>query len=232
MTDSAVTEFHRLDIPFQPELRLVRRQLRFSGGNARRDAVLAELVAAARAVARPRGIYLTSSVRPLDRDAVTIGGVRFESRVLARCLAGHEEVYPFLVTVGGELDELKTPPGELFRQFCLDAIKTAVLIAAVEYLTERVKEVYALAGTAHINPGELADWPITQQRPLFRLFGAAAGQIGVKLTPGGAMRPLKSRSGIIFADTSGFVSCRLCTQADCPGRRAAYDPALVREYTA
>jgi hypothetical protein len=44
------------------------------------------------------------------------------------------------------------------------------------------------------------------------------------------MKPIKSRSGIVFPNDTGFLSCQLCTQSKYPGRRAKYDPELVKEY--
>jgi hypothetical protein len=55
--------------------------------------------------------------------------------------------------------------------------------------------------------------------------------IGVTLLAGELMRPLKSRSGIYFSSEDGFTSCQLCTQKGCPGRRAASNPALVKQYS-
>ena len=116
------------------------------------------------------------------------------------------------------------------RQFCLDVIKTLALISAVDYLAESLKEKYSLANLVHMNPGEIEDWPITEQKPLFSLFDGAEEKVGVTLTSGGLMKPIKSRSGILFPNDTGFVSCLLCTQQRCPGRRAPYTPEKVKEY--
>jgi hypothetical protein len=125
---------------------------------------------------------------------------------------------------------MSVPPRDMLRQFTLDAIKTVILVEAVNYLTEYVKEKHAMPRVALMNPGELADWPISQQKPLFKLFGGAEKQIGVSLTAGGAMKPIKSRSGIIFPNETGFLSCQLCTDLKCPGRQAKYDPEMAKEY--
>jgi hypothetical protein len=116
------------------------------------------------------------------------------------------------------------------RQFCLDTIKTVVLVSSVDYLTEYLKEKQGIPRAALLNPGEITDWSITQQKPLFALFGGAEKKIGVSLTAGGVMKPIKSRSGILFPNDTGFLSCQLCTQLKCPGRRAKYDPELAKEY--
>jgi hypothetical protein len=101
----------------------------------------------------------------------------------------------------------------------------------VDYLVEHIREEYGLGGIAHMNPGEIPDWPIGEQAPLFDLFDGHEKDIGVELKPSGVMKPVKSRSGIIFPNEASFVTCFLCTQTRCPGRRARYDEAKVLEYT-
>jgi hypothetical protein len=130
------------------------------------------------------------------------------------------------------MDEFPITPRDMMRQFCLDNIKTVVLVNAVDYLTEFIKEKHFIPEAALLNPGEIEDWRITEQRPLFNLFNDPESLIGVTLTSGGVMRPIKGRSGFIFANDTGFLSCRLCTQLKCPGRRAKYDPELQAQYLA
>ena len=44
------------------------------------------------------------------------------------------------------------------------------------------------------------------------------------------MVPIKSVSGIFFPTEVSFESCQLCPRENCIGRRAPYDPALVKKY--
>jgi hypothetical protein len=228
LTDSKAV--HQLDIPLNLDVPSVIRRLNFHGDSRRVDEISAELEARVRDITRPRAVYTESHPVRIGRDFVDIDGIRFKSRILNKALANVATVYPFIATIGKELDELKAPPREMLQSFSLDAIKTEVLIAAVDYLTEYLKEKFNLSEAALINPGELKDWPLAQQIPLFQLFGGREKNIGASVSRGGAMRPLKSRSGLLFPDDTGFISCRLCTQEKCPGRRAAYNAALVEEY--
>jgi hypothetical protein len=51
------------------------------------------------------------------------------------------------------------------------------------------------------------------------------------LTESLLMVPVKSVSGIVFANEEEFASCQLCPREDCPGRKAPYDPGLYeRKY--
>jgi hypothetical protein len=223
-------QIYQIDIPFDLDAEAVLKRLRLRRTNLRTEKIARELAEAACRVARPRAIYQISHARVIDTETVAVDGVRFTSRALSRNLRDQETVYPFIATAGRELDELPLPHGDVMRQFYLDLIKTVVLVRGVDYLAERVGEKYKLDFVTHMNPGEIEDWPITQQRPLFSLFGGAEKQIGVELKESGVMKPQKSRSGIMFNSPSRFVSCLLCTQVKCPGRRRAYDPEMVREW--
>jgi hypothetical protein len=191
-----------------------------------------DIAETARKIARPKAIYQISHAHIIDNATVDIDGVIFKSKVLNKLLRGSGTVYPFITTIGKELDELPILQQEMMKNFCLDSIKTVVLVNAVDYLTEYVKEKHNIPKAALLNPGEIEDWHITQQRPLFSLFKDPESQIGVSLTAGGVMKPIKSRSGFIFANETGFLSCQLCTQLKCPGRRAKYDPELQKQYLA
>jgi hypothetical protein len=228
--NSEAKKIYRVDIPVQLDIEQAVKHLPFGSRSQRLEAMFRELAEKARALARPQAVYQVSHARVIDSTTVDIDGHIFTSKILSKLLADQDRVIPFITTIGQELDEMRAPPRDMMRQFCLDAIKTVVLISAVDYLTEYLKEKCNIPHVALMNPGELEDWPITEQRPLFALFGEAVKQIGVSLTAGGAMKPIKSRSGLVFPNDTGFLSCRLCTQLNCPGRKAEYSPETVKEF--
>ena len=230
MANSEEKRVYQVEIPFKLDITSVVKRLRLNKTSRRLEEMARELAETARAVARPRAVYQLSYARVIDNATVDIDGIIFTSRVLSKNLLNQDRVIPFIATIGKELDELPIPPRDMMRQFCLDTIKTVVLVSSVDYLTEYLKEKHGIPRAALLNPGEIADWPITQQKPLFALFGSAEKKIGVSLTAGGVMKPIKSRSGILFPNDTGFLSCQLCTQLKCPGRRAKYDPELAKEY--
>jgi len=230
LKDSQNKNVQQIDITLRIDVPSVIRYLKFHGDSTRLNDIVQELVEEVQAIARLKAVYTTSRVRCIDRDFVEIDGIKFTSRVLNKKLADLETVYPFIATIGKELDEFRVSPGDMWRGFCLDAIKTVALFSSAEFLTNHIKEKYKLPGVALLNPGEIEDFPLAQQIPLFKLFGGEEKKIGVSVSKGGAMRPIKSRSGILFVDETGFVSCLLCTQQKCTGRRAAYSPEMVETY--
>ncbi|HUT68054.1 MAG TPA: hypothetical protein VMW86_05855 [Dehalococcoidales bacterium] len=230
MSNSEEKIIHQVELPVKLDPASVTKRLRFRNASNRLEEMARELADMALAAARPRAIYQVSRVLSIDGAIVDIDGIRFTSRVLSKNLVNQNTVYPFIATAGRELDELPVPATDVMRRFCLDVIKTVVLVSGIDYLSDYLKEKYSIDSAALMNPGEIDDWPLAQQKPLFALFGGAESQIGVALSESGVMKPMKSRSGILFPNDTGFLSCLLCTQFKCPGRRAAYNPELVKEY--
>lgn len=228
--NSGKKRIYRVDIPVQLDIEQAVKRLPPRTASRRTEGLIRELADEVCKIARPRAVYQLSRSRVVDNTTVEIDGIVFTSKILSRLLENQDMVVPFIATIGKELDDMAVPSRDMMRSFCLDAVKTVVLVSGVDYLTEYIKEKHGIPRAALMNPGELEDWPITEQKPLFALFGGAEKRIGVSLTAGGAMKPIKSRSGIVFPSDTGFISCRLCTQLTCPGRQAEYDPEMVKEY--
>jgi len=174
---------------------------------------------------RPKAIYDLCPIGARGEDSIEIGGVTFSSRVLAVNLRQVHRAFPYICTCGAELDQVEASDDSL-REYWLDAIRLAALGLARSYLPAHLERKYAPGHLSNMAPGSLQDWPISQQAPLFSLFGDAESKIGVSLTDSFLMRPLKSVSGIYFSDETDFESCQLCPREDCPGRAAPYDPEL------
>lgn len=232
MNSAKEKEIYKVEIPAQLDADVVVKRLRLGRMGDRFQISVLELVAKASRLAHPVAIYQIAHPRVIDDNTVAIDGAIFKSKVLKKLIYNQSVVYPFITTIGKELDNLRVGPQEMMKNLALDTIKTVVLVNAVDYLTEYVKQKHNIPQATLLNPGEIEDWGITEQKPLFSLFKDAERQIGVTLTAGGAMKPIKSRSGFIFANETGFLSCQLCTQCRCPGRRAKFNPELLKRYLA
>jgi len=217
-------------IPVRLELEEVLKQLHQSKGNKYIERIVQELIEIVCPVAKPKAIYEVSYVDNKSEDSLYIDGVRFTSRVLRVNLDKVERVFPYVATCGRELDEIAVPSDDFMKYYCLDVIKEVVLRSAIGYLTDYLTRNYALGQVSKMHPGSLRDWPITQQKELFSIFGDVEDLIGVKLTESFLMLPVKSVSGIYFPTEIRFESCQLCPREVCSERRAPYDPDLVKKY--
>jgi len=201
-------------------------------GDAAMQAGVRELVERAQAAARPRAGYEVRYIERRTRDSLIIEGQRFTSRILRLNIKNENRVFPFVATCGAELDALRADDSDILLSFILDHLKTAAVRAAIAHLEDHLTRIYLPGALSHMSPGDLDDWPLLQQRPLFSLLGDTQGTVGVTLTESCLMVPVKSVSGICFASEVRFDSCRLCPREPCDVRRAPYDTDLVESYRA
>ena len=218
------------NIPVKLDPGEVLKRLRLGDKSEHIENSVQQIIEIVRPIVRPKAIYEVSYVDSKNEDSLDVGGTRFTSRVLRVNLDKIERVFPYIATCGSEVDEITIPSEHLMENFYLDTIKGMVLGSAISYLKDYLTRNYALGQVTHMNPGSLDDWPVTQQKELFSIFGNVEDCIGVKLTESYLMIPLKSVSGIYFPTQIKFESCQLCPREECSGRRAPYDPSLAGRY--
>jgi len=190
------------------------------------EEILAQIIR----LAKPKALFKASYVGGRDDNKIEIDGIEFKSGILVRNLENSERVFPYIVTAGRELEEIDTPKSDMMRVFLTDALKELVLEKALRFFESYLVEKYALGMMSHMNPGSLNDWPVSQQKLLFGLFGDVEDLIGVRLTQSYLMDPIKSVSGIHFPTEILFESCMLCTRGPCPKRRSPYNPEMAKRY--
>jgi len=184
---------------------------------------LEKMIGEAKRIAKPKAIYKVSFIESKGDDFVVIDGFTFKSRVLRVNTDQLHRVFPFVVTAGVELDQWARSFKDTLKQYWAEGINGMALLAAFRALDEHLEKEYGLGKIAHMSPGSLADWPITEQRNLFALLGDTKALIGVELLDSCLMTPTKTASGIRFPTEKDFESCMLCPRENCPGRRAPYD---------
>jgi len=213
-------------IPFKVNMSQLTSQLKIEEGT-NDHCELTELVKEAEMLAKPKAAYLEAFVLEKGEDFVNIEGIILKSRVLRVNLEQAHRVFPHLATSGTELEAWSESISDFIVRFWADAIKQMALVQARKYLIDHIQEYKKPGKISAMNPGSLADWPIREQKSLFSLMGDCSRQIGVRLTDGFLMTPVKSVSGIFFPAEVTFESCQLCPRHECPGRRASYEPELL-----
>lgn len=215
--------------PVHLDMEEVKRHLRLNT-KAGPSADVRELVELAESLIQPKAVYAVSYIGQRGEDTVEVNEVRFTSRVLRVNLDTVERVFPYIITIGKALEDEASSCGDLLRQFYLETMGDMALRSSRRYLEEHLKRHYGLGQLSRMNPGSLKDWPVTEQRPLFSLFGSVEELIGVRLTENMLMIPRKSVSGILFPTEVIFFSCQLCPRKGCPARKAPYDETLREKY--
>jgi len=218
------------NIEYHPDRDGLSKRLRLKPGSADAAEFMTMLDEAVK-IARPAAFYRRSQVEQREDEAVTVSGIRFESRVLRVNLDKAQVVYPFIASCGVALQDWGETQTDMIRGYWAETIKEDALRASLSALFQEVDHREGPGHFSTMSPGSLESWPITQQAPLFALLGQEASQAGVTLTNSMLMIPTKSVSGMIFPTDASFESCMLCQRENCPNRRAPYDESLYeREF--
>jgi hypothetical protein len=216
------------NIQIQLDFESVRTRLHLKGDNDLK--AVQDLVDTAQSLVTPKVLYKVCYIEEKREQGVVIENVLFNSRVLRKNLAEIERVFPFVITIGSKFSERLEACSDLLEKFYLDTIGNVALNQVRGELNNHLKSEYAIEKTAFMAPGSLPDWPINEQKPLFKLLGDVEASIGVKLTDSLLMLPAKSVSGIYFPTETSFFSCQLCPRERCDSRKAKYNEKLAREY--
>lgn len=193
--------------------------------------IVTGLFESAKKMARPKALFREVFVEKIEAATVTIDGFIFESEVLAANLKNVHRIFAYVCTCGTEVDDWSRSEKDYFKSLWLDMIKQLFLNDAIQFLREHVKNSFEYENLSSMNPGSgnLDNWPIAQQRPLFDLIGGVQDEIGVTLTESFLMVPIKSTSGILFPSEDEFSNCALCGRENCAGRRVLFDAALYKK---
>jgi hypothetical protein len=216
-------------VPFELNVEAILKQMRIHGDGKRFEVAIRELIEVVNPVAKPKALIKIVCVDHKTPETLQIDGVEFDSSLLRLNLDPVETAFVCMTTIGTEVEAIELPP-EVIKRFCLDAMKNHLLFAATAYLKKFLQDTYQTGTLTNLNPGETASFPITQQRKIFQIIGDVEGYIGVRLSENCALMPTKSHSGIYFSTATEFISCRLCTNKRCQGRRAPYEPELALQF--
>jgi len=199
----------------------VAARLRFDPARAESEN-LRDLVSLAQMLIQLRAIYEVAYVAGKEKGTVEVAGVSFKSQLLHENLVTANKVFPYIVTVGPNLERNAVAQDDLLRQYYLEEIANLALEQAAGWLASNLASHYGVGRLSNLSPGSLEDWPITEQPKLFSIFGDTERLIGVRLTESLLMVPRKSISGILFPSEEGFVACQLCEREHCQGRKAPF----------
>ncbi len=215
-------------ISFKADRRQLQRILHVRD-DSRYLPMLMDLVDEAENYARPKAVYREAYVEEGGEDWVALDGKRFISRIMRVNLEEAGRAFFFVATCGRELEEWSLTIQDILEKFWADAIKEMALASAVRALEEQLRQRFQISGISAMNPGSLADWPLTAQPDVFAMLGDAPLVIGVTLTQSCAMNPVKSVSGIYFPTVTSFASCQLCPRENCRGRKAPFESELFEK---
>jgi hypothetical protein len=217
------------DLDFTINRAEIKKRLGFSSDSQNWKHVQ-DLVQEVGPLIKPKCAYEACYIQEKTEETVGVEGVQFKSKVLSKNLEDVERIFPFVITIGPELEEKYRAEEDFLEQYYLDTIANVALQDLMKSMCAYLQEEYKLEKLSYMNPGSLQDWPIQEQRKLFSLLGNVQEGIGVRLASSMLMHPAKSESGIFFPTEVTFFNCQLCPREGCSSRKAAFDENLAREY--
>jgi Methionine synthase I, cobalamin-binding domain len=156
-------------------------------------------------------------------------GTKFKSPKFSKAMEPCEDIVCFIATIGSGIEEETVRlmrENRLSDSYILDSMGSIVVENMVDKFYNDMKKKYELKGrgvTLRFSPG-YCDWPITEQKKLFRLLGPDL--TGVQLTDSCLMQPRKSVSGVfgvlpsnVNLSVSPYNPCLECKKQDCVARR-------------
>ncbi len=202
----------------------VEKQHLLKLGNEDTEEEILEMIEEAGKIADPKVLFAVSSIERA-KDGVLVGGVSIDSPLVIAKLQDKNRCFPYIASCSSELDAFALAyKGDPLCEFWADAIKQEYLSKIMrEYFTYIKKEYRIDKHFPALNPGSLADWPISGQKEQFEILGgreSVAAAIGVTYNESYLMYPNKSGSGIAFESEVLYENCQYCPLQDCPNRRA------------
>lgn len=216
------------EIAFNPDPDLLLDELRIKD---KKDLTreFFQMLNEAEGIAKPKALFRKALIQAKGKDWVLIEGERFESRILRVNLENSDFVFPAVATCGIELDSWSSNITNILYKFWAESIKDAALTSAITQVQNHLKDEYKTGFFSLMTPGSLEDWPLTEQKKLFRLLGKSTETINVSLTDKNYMVPVKTISSLAFPTDEAFFSCQLCPREDCPKRRALFEAHLMEK---
>lgn len=190
------------------------------------------LTAGIEGILRSQLSYRIIELSQVDRGGIQlVDGTYFKSPKLAKVLANAEAVCCFMATVGPAVDAEIQRLMQLRHYadaYVLDAIGSTFAENIVDQFYQRMADLQkekSAGVTLRFSPG-YCDWPISQQRPLFKLFDDMDTP-NVILNESCLMSPRKSVSGLFGLLPQGINGadticnpCNTCNKRNCIARRS------------
>lgn len=201
------------NIPLSLNFESLAFRLRLTG-MGRRERDFSAMFSEAEAIARPKFLYMVADACCSGKESVVLRKVSFTSRTLRETIGEVEVVFPFAATCGGELAEWAGAIPRLLHRYWADVLMEEALNCALDALERHIASTRQVQ-TCCIEPGIPDDWPVTELKKLFMLFGGATKDIGIELGRLCMMAPIKSVAGLRFPAAVKVEKCARCPKRNC-----------------
>lgn len=150
-----------------------------------------------REITRPKCIFFQAEITEKDEQHVKVDDELFESELFRGYVDKNDFVYPYIVTVGTELDEYAKTLNDPSDQFMIDEIMNLIVNIGKVFVMEEVKKTSGWKDAQDYVPGNGEDWSTVEQTRLFKMFAGETDKIGVSLGDHAFVLPGRSTIGIL-----------------------------------
>jgi hypothetical protein len=179
---------------------------------------------------RPQVLYHTSEVASLRHETLNLRDGALQGPLIAQHLAGARQIVTLICTIGAPLSErvAELTGNDILYALALDGVGSAAVEAlanaACRYFEHQVA-AREWQTTIPLSPG-MVGWPVEEGQPqIFKLVDAS--EIGVSLTEGNVMLPLKSLSMVLGMGPelqTGGRPCDYCSMRETCRYQDHYEP--------
>ncbi len=187
------------------------------------EELMERLLDEAISLCRPRVGYVVKEGKVLDGRQIMIGEYIFKpGRTITKYLDDSTQYGVFVATAGEEFEQWTASLDDIVYRYMADSIGSVIAEAAVEYVTDKIREEAAkdsLFISNNYSPG-YCGWSVTEQKSIFALL--PENFCGISLNDSCLMHPMKSVSGIVAIGNHvewRDYQCGICHLIDCVKRK-------------
>lgn len=182
--------------PFSYDMESLDKELHLRGNEAMLN-ILEAIYKMVEKITRPKAIYFEARITEKMDESVKINGVPFESQLLRGYVNQGDPVFPYIVTVGTELDDYAKTLKDPMKLFMIDEVMNLLVNTGKVFVADRVKEATGWQSVQDYVPGNGEEWSTVEQKRLFDLFASETAKIGVTLGDNYFVLPGRSTIGVL-----------------------------------
>lgn len=182
--------------PFSYDMESLDKELHLRGNEAMLN-ILEAIYKMVEKITRPKAIYFEARITEKTDESVKINGVPFESQLLRGYVNQGDPIFPYIVTVGTELDDYAKTLKDPMKLFMIDEVMNLLVNTGKVFVADRVKEATGWQSVQDYVPGNGEEWSTVEQKRLFDLFAGETAKIGVTLGDNYFVLPGRSTIGVL-----------------------------------
>ncbi|MBC3795857.1 hypothetical protein [Acetobacterium tundrae] len=192
-----------MNFPYELSMDILNEELNLQGRESMLE-IVAPLFEMTQKIAKPKAIYFKAEITDKHEKSVTVDNEIFESQLFGGTVEKGDMVFPYIVTVGTELDDYAKTLTDAMDQFMIDEMMNLLVNIGKVFVANEVQKEAGWEKTQDYVPGNGEEWSTEEQTRLFYMFGDDTKKIGVSLGEHAFVLPGRSTIGILSQKKQAF----------------------------